>query len=59
MNDRELLTSVVGSHAHPGWFAHGVAVAARMRERGLGDAEQQRLFVHNPARLYAFREVTR
>ena len=28
--DREpLLTSVVGSHAHPGWFAHGIAAAAR------------------------------
>jgi 5-methyltetrahydropteroyltriglutamate--homocysteine methyltransferase len=24
-----LLTSVVGSHAHPGWFAHGIAAAAR------------------------------
>ena len=24
-----LLTSVVGSHAHPGWFAHGVGAAAR------------------------------
>jgi 5-methyltetrahydropteroyltriglutamate--homocysteine methyltransferase len=28
--DRQpLLTSVVGSHAHPGWFAHGIAAAAR------------------------------
>ncbi|MDQ3127661.1 MAG: cobalamin-independent methionine synthase II family protein [Chloroflexota bacterium] len=24
-----LLTSVVGSHAHPGWFAHGIATAER------------------------------
>jgi 5-methyltetrahydropteroyltriglutamate--homocysteine methyltransferase len=24
-----LLTSVVGSHAHPGWFAHAIAAAAR------------------------------
>jgi 5-methyltetrahydropteroyltriglutamate--homocysteine methyltransferase len=24
-----LLTSVVGSHAHPGWFAHGLAAAQR------------------------------
>jgi 5-methyltetrahydropteroyltriglutamate--homocysteine methyltransferase len=24
-----LLTSVVGSHAHPGWFAHGIAAAQR------------------------------
>jgi 5-methyltetrahydropteroyltriglutamate--homocysteine methyltransferase len=24
-----LLTSVVGSHAHPGWFAHGIAAAER------------------------------
>ena len=23
-----LLTSVVGSHAHPGWFAHGIAAAS-------------------------------
>jgi phosphotriesterase-related protein len=28
--------------------------ASRMRERGLGDAEQHRLFVDNPARCYAF-----
>jgi 5-methyltetrahydropteroyltriglutamate--homocysteine methyltransferase len=29
-NGREaLLTSVVGSHAHPGWFAHGIAAASR------------------------------
>ena len=24
-----LITSVVGSHAHPGWFAHGIAAAER------------------------------
>ncbi|MEO5941539.1 MAG: methionine synthase, partial [Candidatus Limnocylindrales bacterium] len=29
MSALELLTSVVGSHAHPGWFAHGVAAAGR------------------------------
>src|SRR6478609_7508014 len=29
MNREPLLTSVVGSHAHPGWFAHGIAAAAR------------------------------
>ena len=28
-SDAGLLTSVVGSHAHPGWFAHGVAAAGR------------------------------
>jgi 5-methyltetrahydropteroyltriglutamate--homocysteine methyltransferase len=29
MNHEELLTSVVGSHAHPGWFAAGIAAAQR------------------------------
>ncbi|HEY8988496.1 MAG TPA: cobalamin-independent methionine synthase II family protein [Candidatus Limnocylindrales bacterium] len=29
MTDRELLTSVVGSHAHPGWFVAGIAAAER------------------------------
>jgi 5-methyltetrahydropteroyltriglutamate--homocysteine methyltransferase len=29
MTDRELLTSVVGSHAHPGWFVSGIAAAER------------------------------
>ncbi|MEA2519158.1 MAG: 5-methyltetrahydropteroyltriglutamate--homocysteine methyltransferase [Chloroflexota bacterium] len=29
MTDTTLLTSVVGSHAHPGWFAHGIAAAGR------------------------------
>ena len=29
MNPEPLLTSVVGSHAQPGWFAHGIAAAAR------------------------------
>ena len=29
MTREPLLTSVVGSHAHPGWFAHGIAAAAR------------------------------
>jgi 5-methyltetrahydropteroyltriglutamate--homocysteine methyltransferase len=29
MNETSLLTSVVGSHAHPGWFAHGIAAAER------------------------------
>jgi len=29
MTARELLTSVVGSHAHPGWFAAGIAGAER------------------------------
>ena len=24
-----LLTSVVGSHAQPGWFAHGITAAQR------------------------------
>ena len=27
MSTEPLLTSVVGSHAHPGWFAHGIAAA--------------------------------
>ncbi len=29
MSRDELLTSVVGSHAHPGWFVSGIAAAAR------------------------------
>ena len=29
MTDRELLTSVVGSHAHPGWFVAGIGGAER------------------------------
>jgi len=29
MTRDELLTSVVGSHAHPGWFVSGIAAAAR------------------------------
>src|SRR4051812_22933666 len=29
MSHEELLTSVVGSHAHPGWFASGIAAAER------------------------------
>ena len=29
MSHEPLLTSVVGSHAHPGWFAHGIAAAQR------------------------------
>jgi 5-methyltetrahydropteroyltriglutamate--homocysteine methyltransferase len=29
MSDRELLTSVVGSHAHPGWFVSGIAAVER------------------------------
>jgi len=29
MTQAPLLTSVVGSHAHPGWFAHGIAAAER------------------------------
>lgn len=29
MTDEALLTSVVGSHAHPGWFAHAIAAAER------------------------------
>jgi 5-methyltetrahydropteroyltriglutamate--homocysteine methyltransferase len=29
MSREPLLTSVVGSHAHPGWFAHGIAAAKR------------------------------
>jgi 5-methyltetrahydropteroyltriglutamate--homocysteine methyltransferase len=29
MSARELLTSVVGSHAHPGWFVSGIAAAER------------------------------
>ncbi|HET7030517.1 MAG TPA: cobalamin-independent methionine synthase II family protein [Candidatus Limnocylindrales bacterium] len=29
MPHEPLLTSVVGSHAHPGWFAHGIAAAER------------------------------
>jgi predicted metal-dependent phosphotriesterase family hydrolase len=30
------------------------AFAAAMRERGIGPVEQERLFVENPARAYAF-----
>ena len=29
MSHEPLLTSVVGSHAHPGWFAHAIAAAER------------------------------
>jgi 5-methyltetrahydropteroyltriglutamate--homocysteine methyltransferase len=29
VNEAPLVTSVVGSHAHPGWFAHGIAAAER------------------------------
>ncbi len=29
MDPGPLLTSVVGSHAHPGWFAHGLGAAER------------------------------
>ena len=29
MTHEPFLTSVVGSHAHPGWFAHGIAAAER------------------------------
>jgi 5-methyltetrahydropteroyltriglutamate--homocysteine methyltransferase len=29
MSNEELLTSVVGSHAHPGWFVSGIAAAER------------------------------
>ncbi len=29
MSQAELLTSVVGSHAHPGWFVSGIAAAKR------------------------------
>jgi 5-methyltetrahydropteroyltriglutamate--homocysteine methyltransferase len=29
ISQEPLLTSVVGSHAHPGWFAHGIAAAQR------------------------------
>ena len=29
MSHEPLLTSVVGSHAHPGWFAAGIAAAER------------------------------
>jgi 5-methyltetrahydropteroyltriglutamate--homocysteine methyltransferase len=34
-----LQTSVVGSHAHPGWFAHGIAAAER-GEFGPADLEE-------------------
>ncbi len=33
MSHEGLLTSVVGSHAHPGWFASGLAMTPhRMKE---------------------------
>ncbi len=35
----ELLTSVVGSHAHPGWFDHAIAAAER-GEYGPADLEE-------------------
>ena len=38
-HERELLTSVVGSHAHPGWFAPGIAAAER-GEYGPADLEE-------------------
>jgi 5-methyltetrahydropteroyltriglutamate--homocysteine methyltransferase len=39
MSREPLLTSVVGSHAHPGWFAHGIAAAQR-GEFGPADLEE-------------------
>jgi 5-methyltetrahydropteroyltriglutamate--homocysteine methyltransferase len=39
MSHEELLTSVVGSHAHPGWFAAGIAAAQR-GEFGPADLEE-------------------
>lgn len=39
MSDQELLTSVVGSHAHPGWFDHAIAAAER-GEFGTADLEE-------------------
>ena len=39
MSHEELLTSVVGSHAHPGWFAAGIAAAQR-GEYGPADLEE-------------------
>jgi 5-methyltetrahydropteroyltriglutamate--homocysteine methyltransferase len=39
MSHEELLTSVVGSHAHPGWFAGGIASAQR-GEFGPADLEE-------------------
>ena len=35
----ELLTSVVGSHAHPGWFDHAIAAAER-GEYGPADLDE-------------------
>jgi phosphotriesterase-related protein len=43
----------------PGWAFLLGGFADAMRERGLGDDAQQRLFVDNPARLYSFLEVAR
>ena len=39
MSHEPLQTSVVGSHAHPGWFAHGIAAAER-GEFGPADLEE-------------------
>jgi 5-methyltetrahydropteroyltriglutamate--homocysteine methyltransferase len=39
MSHEPLLTSVVGSHAHPGWFAHALAAAER-GEYGPADLEE-------------------
>ena len=39
MSHEPLLTSVVGSHAHPGWFAAGIAAAAR-GEYGQADLDE-------------------
>ena len=39
MSHEELLTSVVGSHAHPGWFDHAIA-AAEQGEFGPADLDE-------------------
>jgi 5-methyltetrahydropteroyltriglutamate--homocysteine methyltransferase len=39
MSHEELLTSVVGSHAHPGWFVAGIAAAQRGEFGGADLAE--------------------
>ena len=39
MSHEQLLTSVVGSHAHPGWFDHAIAAAER-GEYGPADLEE-------------------
>ena len=50
MSHEELVTSVVGSHAHPGWFVAGIAAdLLETRHRQLVQAAVWGLLVANAA----------